>query len=467
MASPLLLLGLIVILAVAIIAFALVLTPSVSGGMGPPQLQATATRRAVRVALLSCGATSSLALTHLHTFSNDVYRPRYFCGIRREALHVNKVVTACFLACVAVLFSRPYVPTWIGLSWASPATGVCSSPELKWALFTSQILAETRLNESEVQAAGAAAAFASLQAAVADPAVFVPPATYPGACTNASSFVIAQGLTRTCTATFSFDGGAAAGFLNFWSGDYDNSIHVNVPYACPNPGGVASGSQHASAQSSFQSSQMAKAHGTPVNVSSPSATVSQAVGTLVDTLLYQTDVASNLYFAYQCLCLCFTTPLAVYGSSALTRLRRASCRISQPAFIAIFLAVWWGHAYAAPFFSSLDISAYFCALRVDPCFIAPAFVLPRAAYVYETCRQLEAAQANYSSSVGGISDLLAGLSFCGDQCSAGGGAYCTTPGWPALYAAAVRANATWGVPLAGGGRCDTLGEMTGAFSCDA
>ena len=53
----------------------------------------------------------------------QVYAPRYLFGIRAEVFHVNKILTVVFLAATALLFSRQYIPAWIGLTWASPATG--------------------------------------------------------------------------------------------------------------------------------------------------------------------------------------------------------------------------------------------------------------------------------------------------------------------------------------------------------
>ena len=130
--------GVAVLIVISVLAFVVVLKAAVTVEAGASVLYATRAARCRRYILLLFGATDSLAATHIHEFPETVYKPRYLCNKRWEVLHVNKIVTVLFLAAVAILFSRDYVPTWIGLTWASPATGVCSAPDLKQALFHKQ-----------------------------------------------------------------------------------------------------------------------------------------------------------------------------------------------------------------------------------------------------------------------------------------------------------------------------------------
>ncbi len=68
-----------------------------------------------RFLLLALGLTSTLQATTISRFPS--YRPRHLCGLRHvECFHVNKLLTMGLLGLVAVLFSRDFVPKWIGES---------------------------------------------------------------------------------------------------------------------------------------------------------------------------------------------------------------------------------------------------------------------------------------------------------------------------------------------------------------
>jgi hypothetical protein len=70
-------------------------------------------QRRLKALGLLLGATHNLHTTTIASLPE--YRPRYLCGLRRlEVFHINKLMTALSLVAVAVLFSRQYVPTWIG-----------------------------------------------------------------------------------------------------------------------------------------------------------------------------------------------------------------------------------------------------------------------------------------------------------------------------------------------------------------
>jgi hypothetical protein len=84
----------------------------------PASLFTGCCQRNVKFMKLALGLTSSLQVTVVDRFPS--YRPRYLCGLRHiELLHVNKLLTATFLVAVAVLFSRDYVPKWIGGWWCA------------------------------------------------------------------------------------------------------------------------------------------------------------------------------------------------------------------------------------------------------------------------------------------------------------------------------------------------------------
>ncbi len=81
---------------------------------------------------------SSFAKTRVLEFAS--YKPRYLCcrTQRREITHVNKLLTVCALAAVAVLFSRAYIPQWIHMPWASPGN-LCLDSESKLSVFREEV----------------------------------------------------------------------------------------------------------------------------------------------------------------------------------------------------------------------------------------------------------------------------------------------------------------------------------------
>jgi hypothetical protein len=81
--------------------------------------------------------------------------------------------------------------------------------------------------------------------------------------------------------------------------------------------------------------------------------------------VYQVDVASNLYFAYQGLCLFFTTPLALYSTPVVARTLRRSCRIPKLEFVCMFLVLWWGYQYLFRLVDSLQLDLYLHNIRND------------------------------------------------------------------------------------------------------
>ncbi len=77
------------------------------------------------------------------------------------------------------------------------------------------------------------------------------------------------------------------------------------------------------------------------------------------------DVASNLYFAYEGLCLFFTTPLALFATPLPTRLLRHTCRIPKLQFVGLFLALWWAYQYVIQLLNSTQLELYLHNITTD------------------------------------------------------------------------------------------------------
>ena len=101
-----------------------------------------------------------------------------------------------------------------------------------------------------------------------------------------------------------------------------------------------------------------------------------------------TDVAANVYIAYTGLCLFWNTPLKVYNTTLLVRLRRHAFRVPKLPFIAVVIMLWWFYAYFLDLLVSPQISLYLHNVQVDPCYAQPEFFAQRNEFIISTCRSL-------------------------------------------------------------------------------
>ena len=106
-----------------------------------------------------------------------------------------------------------------------------------------------------------------------------------------------------------------------------------------------------------------------------------------------------MYFAYEATSLLFNTPLVLFSTTLLIRLKRASCRVPKLPFIVAVVAVWWVVEYCAAVLASVDVTLYIHNLVADPCFVQPQFLRQRAAAVSSACDALRAMASNYSNAV--------------------------------------------------------------------
>lgn len=201
--------GMVLILIIAVWGLIHIMRPSVveapPGDIAPPSvLYSSRFQKFTKAVFLSLGLSSHLAKTTLHTFPPSMYSPRYLFGLKWELFNVNKLLTACLLILIGVLFSRHFIPKWVGLTWVDPAAGICVSEASKLAVFEDQLYAELRLPESTALVASLYTALTGLQTLMASSTVF-PGTAYPEACQDAAEYVINQGLTKTCATSITAD----------------------------------------------------------------------------------------------------------------------------------------------------------------------------------------------------------------------------------------------------------------------
>ena len=121
----------------------------------------------------------------------------------------------------------------------------------------------------------------SLQARLADRAVFPSPSPYPDACQGASTYIVQRGLSKTCNTPVSGDLGA---YNIFSLNGVSSTVSLTVNVACPDISGAET---ILSALGQFQQLQLTHARAAPNVTYPPSTSLVEVVSDIVSTLLYQ------------------------------------------------------------------------------------------------------------------------------------------------------------------------------------
>ena len=125
----------------------------------------------------------------------------------------------------------------------------------------------------------------SLQARLADRAVFPSPSPYPDACQGASTYIVQRGLSKTCNTPVSGDLGAYGTAYNIFSlNGVSSTVSLTVNVACPDISGAET---ILSALGQFQQLQLTHARAAPNVTYPPSTSLVEVVSDIVSTLLYQ------------------------------------------------------------------------------------------------------------------------------------------------------------------------------------
>lgn len=221
----------------------------------------------------------------------------------------------------------------------------------------------------------------------------------------------------------------------------------------------------------FKQLQVEKARQPPVVAQEPGPTLIEQVGSFIDTLMFQVDVASTVYIAYAAVCMFFNAPLKLFNTPLSVRLRRTAFRVPKVPFIVVVVFLWWAYSYLLVTISSPEVALYLHNVQTDACFIQPAFYAERNAAIVKSCRTLVNLQTNFTHNLGAITDIANGLSFCNTQCgtaAAASTAFCNgvpRVNFNVLYSSAVAYNTSWHrvsrVP--GFGRCDDTIELRSRY----
>ena len=135
-------------------------------------------------------------------------------------------------------------------------------------------------------------------------------------------------------------------------------------------------------------------------------------------LLYQIDVASNLYALYVFISLFFPHPLLVFRMPRWIAIKRFLFGAEQTTFIIIFVSSLWIYKYIKEFLSDPDLAIIINNfLQGDPCYLDGKYVYDRYAVIDEICDKLVPLQPNFEFKFQSVSPILAEIEhFAQDSC---------------------------------------------------
>jgi hypothetical protein len=274
---------------------------------------------------------------------------------------------------------------------------------------------------------------------------------FPGYCEQALEAAIDAAQTRECISevcdcpmlpdSFVFEATGMAGEK------FCGEVCIEFPYPCPKHTAEEEQELDDYRFHQFQFAEQRRRNYTmefPVSV--PDNVVSTATKT-AEKILFQVDVASYLYIAYQCLALFFPSPLILFRIPVWSGIKRFLFGVQKPYFICIVVAAWyvqqhshdgiyttflgrlfiqfshgvsyrWGVEYFRGIWYSPDIRLFVNNLRSgDPCFVDADYLLERQFVLNDVCEQLVPMVPTFQSSAITVIDTLKEVMHFGDDCN--------------------------------------------------
>jgi len=161
-------------------------------------------------------------------------------------------------------------------------------------------------------------------------------------------------------------------------------------------------------------------------------------------LLYQFDIASNVYAVYSCLALLFPVPLDVFRfphSGTTLRsiyisylhlsflhfasflalvsvaVRNFTFGAQKGYFILGVVAIWWGYSYIQTVLYSYEVQLFFANLLAgDPCYLDGNYIVARQDILHDLCQQLLPMEPEFSKASITASAIIAEVRNFKDRC---------------------------------------------------
>ena len=259
---------------------------------------------------------------------------------------------------------------------------------------------------------------------------------FPSYCDTALQAALEAAQTRECiteicdcpilpdSAIFEFTGYAGEKFCGA-------QVCIEVPYPCPSHSADLDETLDSLYNSNmtdyrFQQYQFAEQRRrTNLNLtgSFPTSVASKYASPATQTaekVMWQVEVASYLYIAYQCLSLFFPSPLILFRMPWWSGIKRYLFGVQKPHFICVVVAIWWGIEYFRGIWYSPDIRLFVNNLRAgDPCFVDADYLLERQYTLNSICEELMPMKPQFEASTLTVIDVLREIQHFDTDCNCG------------------------------------------------
>lgn len=377
----------------------------------------------------------------LGTVKLDPMRIKKFPGWQPIPYNFGILTTCLFITLATILLSPDLVTDNLGVSLATLEADLCVAEthdagvaQLKQELFNMTNLEEARQQHNLI--------YTLHQALVNDTSLYgVPPFEcptsgeisglkelwdrpgqfFPGYCAEALKAAIDAARSRECISevcdcptlpdSIIFEATGMAGQK------FCGEVCMSIPFPCPEHSADKETELEDYRFHQFQFAEERRANATrefPVSI--PESVVSTATKT-AEKILFQIDVASYLYIAYQCLALFFPSPLILFRIPVWSGIKRFLFGVQKPYFICIVVATWWGLEYFRGIWYSPDIRLFVNNLRAgDPCYVDADYLLERQWVLNDICEELMPMVPQFRSSALTVIDVLREVAYFTDSC---------------------------------------------------
>jgi len=136
-------------------------------------------------------------------------------------------------------------------------------------------------------------------------------------------------------------------------------------------------------------------------------TVEDTLSATLTVILYQLDIASNIYSVYSCVALFFPTPLVVFRLPYLIAIKRFLFGAQQKYFILLFIGFWWGITYIQDLLLTDDFTIFLQNLQAgDPCFLDSDYLASRQTVINDICEDFVGQETTFETSRVSVNQIL-------------------------------------------------------------
>lgn len=139
---------------------------------------------------------------------------------------------------------------------------------------------------------------------------------------------------------------------------------------------------------------------------------------VIRRLVWQTEVASNLYIVYAMLAIIIGAPLVIYKRDLKTSATRRTLAMRKMQFVALVVLALVIYDYCESLLRDVDFPRLFRDFQNDPCYLDPSFSRKRLELIGNTCGNVTEQRANLDATLARMSEVVFDSELC-EVCGVG------------------------------------------------